>query len=36
MAVKCPLLTLLMNFVLKSLLLDIRMAIPACFSGPFA
>ena len=32
---KCPSLSLLIDFSLKSILLDIRIAIPACFLGPF-
>ena len=30
---KCPSLSLLVDFSLKSILLDIRIAIPACFLG---
>ena len=33
---KCPSLSLLISFSLKSILLDIKMATPACFLGPFA
>ena len=33
---KCPSLSLLIDFSLKSTLLDIRMATPARFLGPFA
>ena len=36
MSMKCPFLSLLIDFSLKSTLLDIRMATPACFLGPFA
>ena len=36
MSMKCPSLSLLIDFSLKSILLDIRMATPACFLGPFA
>ena len=32
---KCPSLSLLTGFSLKSVLLDIRIATPACFLGPF-
>ena len=32
---KCPSLSLLIDFSLKSILLDIRIATPACFLGPF-
>ena len=35
MNMKCPFPSLLINFVLKSILLDIRIAIAACFVGPF-
>ena len=33
--VKCPSLSLLIDFSLKSILLDIRIATPACFLGLF-
>ena len=36
MSMKCPSPSLLIDFSLKSILLDIRMATPACFLGPFA
>ena len=36
MSIKCPSPSLLIDFSLKSVLLDIRMATPACFLGPFA
>ena len=32
---KCPSLSLLINFSLRFILLDIRIATPACFLGPF-
>ena len=32
---KCPSLSLLIDFSLKSVLLDIRIATPACFLGSF-
>ena len=32
---KCPSLSLLIGFSLKSILLDIRIATPVCFLGPF-
>ena len=32
---KCPFLALLIDFRLKSILLDIRIATPALFLGPF-
>ena len=32
---KCPSLSLLTDFSLKSTLLDIRIATPVCFLGPF-
>ena len=31
----CPSLSLWIDFSLKSILLDVRIAIPACFLGPF-
>ena len=31
----CPSLSLLIDFILKSILLDIRIATLACFLGPF-
>jgi hypothetical protein len=34
-SMKCPSPSLLINFGSKSILLDIRMATPACFLGPF-
>ena len=36
MSMKCPSPSLLIDFSLKSILLDIRMATPTCFLGPFA
>ena len=36
MSIKCPSPSLLIDFSLKSVLLDIRMATPTCFLGPFA
>ena len=36
MSMKCPSPSLLIDFSLKSILLDIRTAIPCCFLGPFA
>ena len=36
MSIKCPSPSLLIDFSLKSVLLDIRMATPACFLGLFA
>ena len=36
MSMKCPSPSLLIDFSLKSILLDIRMATPPCFLGPFA
>ena len=36
MSIKCPSPSLLINFSLKLILLDIRMATPSCFLGPFA
>ena len=36
MSMKCPSPSLLIDYSLKSILLDIRMATPACFLGPFA
>ena len=36
MDMKCPSPSLLIDFSLKSILLDIRMATPACFLCPFA
>ena len=36
MSIKCPSQSLLIDFSLKSVLLDIRMATPPCFLGPFA
>ena len=35
MNIKCPFLHLLINLSLKSILLDIRIDIPACFLDPF-
>ena len=35
MRMKCPSSYLLIDFNLKSILLDIRIATPACFLGPF-
>ena len=32
---KCPSLSLLLDFSLKSILLDIRVATPACFLDPY-
>ena len=32
---KCPSVSLLIDFTWKSILLDIRKATPACFLGPF-
>ena len=32
---KCPFLSHLIDFILKSTLIDIRIATPACFLGPF-
>ena len=32
---KCPSLSLLIDFSLKSILLDVRIATPVCFLGPF-
>ena len=34
MSIKCPSPSLLVDFCLKSILLDIRITIPACFLGP--
>jgi hypothetical protein len=36
MSIKCPSSFLLINFGWRAILLDIRMAIPAFFSDPFA
>ena len=36
MSMKCPSLSLLINFCLNSVLLAIRMATPVCFLGLFA
>ena len=36
MSMKCPSPSLLIDFSLKSILLDIRMATPTCFLRPFA
>ena len=36
MSMKCPSPSLMIDFSLKSILLDIRMSTPACFLGPFA
>ena len=35
MSIKCPSLSLLIGFSLKSILLDIMIATPACFLGSF-
>jgi hypothetical protein len=36
MSMKCPSMSLLISFGLNSILLDIRVATPACFLGTFA